>query len=151
MLFPLAIWYLTCDVSLTFSGDGVVSHEELQQFVSSSGMTSLDDKEFDILFDSIDTDGNGELSYEEMMTYFDSLYVSIKEDFGTSIAKYLETGSKEEVDALWLKLDIDGDGTVSLEELELVSVCHASFYLSPCYSCLIHLTYVVYSLFHLKS
>lgn len=98
-------------------GDGVVSREELHQFVLSSGMAKLDDKEFDILFDSIDTDNNGELSFDEILSYFNSLHESIKVDFGDSIAKFLDSGSDEEVATLWNKLDINGDGVVSLEEL----------------------------------
>ena len=58
-------------------GDGVVSREELQQFVASSGMAELDDKEFDILFDSIDEDKNGELSFEEITDYLECLIVCI--------------------------------------------------------------------------
>lgn len=100
-------------------GDGVVSREELQQFVASSGMAELDDKEFDILFDSIDEDKNGELSFEEITDYFNSLHNDIKQDFGDSIANFLEDGSPEEVTALWSKLDIDGDGVVTREELSL--------------------------------
>jgi hypothetical protein len=65
-------------------GDGVVSREELQQFVRSSGMAELDDKEFDILFGTIDVDSNGVLSFEEVTDYFHSLHIGIKEDFGYS-------------------------------------------------------------------
>ena len=80
-------------------------------------MSKLNDKEFDILFESIDTDHNGELSFDEFVTYFNFLHESTKEDFGHSIAKFLKGGSNEEVAALWSKLDLNGDGVVSLEEL----------------------------------
>ena len=69
------------------TGDGVVSREDLQQFVHSSGMAELDDKEFDILFDTIDADSNGLLSFEEVTDYFHSLHLGIKEDFSKSVAK----------------------------------------------------------------
>ena len=80
-------------------------------------MAKLDDKEFDIIFESIDTDHNGELSLDELVTYCSFLHESTKEDFGHSIAKILEGGSNEDVAALWSKLDLNGDGVVSLEEL----------------------------------
>ena len=51
------------------------------------------------------------------MTYCSFLHESTKEDFGHSIAKILEGGSNEDVAALWSKLDLNGDGVVSLEEL----------------------------------
>jgi len=72
------------------TGDGVVSRGELQQFVRSSGMAELDDKEFDILFDTIDADSNGVLSFEEVVDYFHSLHLGIKEDVSKSVAKYLK-------------------------------------------------------------
>ena len=53
-------------------------------------MVELDDKEIGILFGSIDTNHNGEISFSECMCYFDSLRVSIKEYFHRSIAKFLE-------------------------------------------------------------
>ena len=98
-------------------GDGVVSRQELQQFVSSSGMAELDDNEFRILFSSIDTNRDGEISYAECMSYFDSLHESIKEDFHHSIAQFLKNGLHEDIVALWSKLDLNGDGVVSVEEL----------------------------------
>jgi len=101
---------------LDINGDGVVSREELHQFVGSSGMADLDDKEFDLLFDSIDADNNGELSHAEIVSYFNSLHESIKEDFGNSIARFFESGSDEELTVLWAKLDMNSDGEVSREE-----------------------------------
>ena len=93
------------------TGDGVVSREELQQFVRSSGMAELDDKEFD---------SNGVLSFEEVTDYFHSLHLGIKEDFSKSVAKYLKGGStRDELATLWSKLDTNGDGVVSLEDLDL--------------------------------
>ena len=107
--------------SLQSIGDGVVSREELRQFVRSSGMTELDDNEFNILFGTIDTDYNGELSSEEVMEYFHSLHIGVKEEFGESVAKYLSGKSVKDAAMadIWSKLDINGDGVVSLEELDL--------------------------------
>ena len=99
------------------SGDGVVSREELLQFVTSSGMALDDDQEFDMLFDFIDGDNNGELSFVEVKHFFNKLY--IKQDFKETFATFLETGSPDEVSALWSQLDIDGDGTISREEFLL--------------------------------
>jgi Ca2+-binding EF-hand superfamily protein len=83
-------------------------------------MTELDDKEFDILFGTIDTDHNGELSFEEVTEYFNSLHLGVKEDFGESVGKYLSGEfTKDGMAAIWSKLDINGDGVVSLEELDL--------------------------------
>lgn len=104
---------------LDINGDGVVSRDELRQFVTSSGMAELDDKEFALLFDSIDEDNNGELSFEEVTDYFNSLHQDIKEDFGKAISSFLENGSPEEVTALWSKLDLNGDGVVTREELSM--------------------------------
>ena len=102
------------------SGDGVVSREELLQFVTSSGMALDDDQEFDILFDFIDRDKNGELSFVEVKHFFNKLY--IKQDFKETFTTFLETGSPDEVSALWSQLDIDGDGTISHEEFLLIIV-----------------------------
>ena len=82
-------------------------------------MAELDDKEFALLFDSIDEDNNGELSFEEVTDYFNSLHQDIKEDFGKAISSFLENGSPEEVTALWSKLDLNGDGVVTREELSM--------------------------------
>lgn len=109
-------------VSLRAIGDGIVSREELQQFVRSSGMKELDEKKFDTLFNNIDTDNSGELSYAELTKYSDSLHLGTIADFGKFIINCLNcesTDSWKAVTNLWEKLDIDGDGVVSLEELEL--------------------------------
>jgi Ca2+-binding EF-hand superfamily protein len=84
-------------------------------------MTELDDKEFDILFGTIDTDHNGELSSEEVMEYFHSLHLGVKQDFGESVGKYLSGKFTKDaaMAAIWSKLDINGDGVVSPEELDL--------------------------------
>ena len=104
------------------SGDGVESREELLQFVTSSGMAldDDDDQEFEILFDFIDRDKNGELSFVEVKHFFNKLY--IKQDFKETFAAFLETSSPDEVSALWSQLDIDGDGTISREEFLLIIV-----------------------------
>ena len=101
-------------------GNGVVSREELQQFVTSSGIGDLSDKEFRMLFpDSMDEDFNDDISPDELAHYFNSLHLRLKEDFGKCIAEFLENGCSKEVSTLWSKLDIDGDGVVSVEELSL--------------------------------
>jgi Ca2+-binding EF-hand superfamily protein len=56
------------------------------------------------------------LSFEEVTDYFHSLHLGIKEDFSKSVAKYLKG---DEVATLWSKLDTNGDGVVSLEDLDL--------------------------------
>ena len=97
-----------------------MSRDELKQFVRSSRMAKLDDTEFDTLFSSIDTDHNGEVAFGKIVSYFDSLHESTKEDFCHSVAKFLKNGSNEEVAALWSKLDLNYDGVVSLAELTTV-------------------------------
>lgn len=97
----------------------MVTRDELRQFVTSSGMVELNEQEFALLFDSIDEDNNGELSFEEVTHYFNSLHQDIKEDFGKSISRFLENRSPEEVTALWSKLDLNGDGVVTREELSM--------------------------------
>ena len=113
-----AISHISCIYSFKpTSGDGVVSREELLQFVTSSGMALDDDQEFAILFDFIDRDKNGELSFVEVKHFFNKLY--IKQDLKETFATFLETGSPDEVSALWSQLDIDGDGAISREEFLL--------------------------------
>ena len=67
-----------------------------------------------------DGDKNGELSFIEVKHFFNKLY--IKQDFKETFAAFLETGSPDEVSALWSQLDIDGDGTISREEFLLIIV-----------------------------
>jgi hypothetical protein len=96
--------------------DGIVSRKELQQFVRSSGMADFDNKELDILFNAIDPDNNGKLSSKEVIDYFHSLHLGIKEDCGKSVYKYLKGGTTEDVVAnIWSKPDFNGDGVVSIE------------------------------------
>ena len=130
---PGAHCHMLCDVHLWMlsnlqdrridcfctTGDGVISRDELKQFVRSSRMTELDDEEFDILFRSGDTDQDGSWSYGEVVDYLDSLLESHKEDFRHSIKKFLKNGSDEELATLWSKMDLNGDGVVSMEELAI--------------------------------
>ena len=110
-----------CNISCIYiPGNGVVGREELKQFVTSSGIGDLSDKEFRMLFpDSMDEDFNDDISPDELAHYFNSLRLRLKEDFGKCIAEFLENGCSKEVSTLWSKLDIDGDGVVSVEELSL--------------------------------
>lgn len=87
---------VTC---LDVDAPDVVSREALRQFVHSCGMAELDDKELETLYGSIDIDGNGELSLEEVMCYFHSLQGVNKEDFGKMVAKFLK-GPKDRVELL---------------------------------------------------
>ena len=45
------------------------------------------------------------------------MFISI--NFKETFATFLETGSPDEVSALWSQLDIDGDGAISREEFLL--------------------------------
>ena len=45
----------------------------------------MDDKELNILFDTIDTNNSGELSLEEVMCYFHALQGVNREDFGKMV------------------------------------------------------------------
>jgi Ca2+-binding EF-hand superfamily protein len=52
-------------------------------------MAVIDDKELNILFDTIDTNNSGELSLEEVMCYFHALQGVNREDFGKMVPRRL--------------------------------------------------------------
>lgn len=54
---------------LDVNGDGVVSRDELEDFINSKGMVNLDGIGTDLLFDYIDADGNGEISFDELKSF----------------------------------------------------------------------------------
>lgn len=85
-------------------------------------MAKLDDTVFSTLFSSIDTNPDGEVSLGKYMSYFNSLHQSIKEELHCSISECLKTISTQELDALWSKLNSNGDGSVSVEELPTFAI-----------------------------
>lgn len=50
-------------------------------------MADLDNKELDILLNATEPNNNGELSSEEVIDYFHSLHLGIKEDCGKTVSK----------------------------------------------------------------
>jgi hypothetical protein len=64
------------------NGDGVVSREELDQFINSTGHFNLDKKGIDMSFQHIDTDQSGDISFNE----FENFFATLQEDYyGTSL------------------------------------------------------------------
>ncbi|KAL7467918.1 hypothetical protein ACHAXS_008152 [Conticribra weissflogii] len=55
--------------NLDVNGDGVVSRDELEDFINSKGMVNLGGIGTDLLFDYIDADGNGEISFDELKSF----------------------------------------------------------------------------------
>lgn len=55
------------------NGDGVISREELQQFIYSSGLKELDEKSVDMSFKYLDTFQRGYISFDEFKCFCASL------------------------------------------------------------------------------
>ncbi|EED96315.1 calcium-binding protein, partial [Thalassiosira pseudonana CCMP1335] len=66
---------------LDINGDGTISPEELKQYIVESDMKSITSQEFDILYDAVDEDSNGEITYEEFTAFFCHLHESSFQDF----------------------------------------------------------------------
>jgi len=54
-------------------GNGTISKEELKQLIDENGLGTLSDKDFDVMFSTIDLDGNNNVSFTEFTAFFASL------------------------------------------------------------------------------
>lgn len=94
------------------NGDGAITMAEMSEKLLACDYTK---ERIELVFGKIDTDGNGVLSPEE----FKAAYVKYPTlrtapGIGGALKKKLEAAA----DALFATLDTDGDGTISLTELQ---------------------------------
>ena len=54
-------------------GNGTISKEELKQLIDENGLGTLSDKDFDVMFSTIDLDGNNNVTFTEFTAFFASL------------------------------------------------------------------------------
>jgi len=53
--------------------NGTISKEELKQLIDENGLGTLSDKDFNVMFSTIDLDGNNSVSFTEFIAFFASL------------------------------------------------------------------------------
>jgi Ca2+-binding EF-hand superfamily protein len=96
------------DILLLFIKDrsGHISKKELKKVFKALNIY-LDDKEIQTLIKLMDTDGNGEVSYNEFKA------VMVKSYFSRRC-------KNEQLEAAFKKYDIDGNGFLTVDEIQLV-------------------------------
>lgn len=58
--------------SMDVDGDGTVSKDELRTFLAEQGQ-ALEDRDLEVLWNAVDTDGGGEIDFTEFVAFFSSL------------------------------------------------------------------------------
>ena len=57
------------------NGNGGVDKDEMKKLVEEAGVANMSDRDYDVLFASIDLDGNGTLDFVEFCAFFASINV----------------------------------------------------------------------------
>jgi calmodulin len=87
-------------------GDGTVDADELGAVMGSLGVNPSD-AEIQQMIEEVDTDGNGTIDFGEFCALM--------------ISKTASTDPAEELDTVFRMMDKDGDGIITLEDLEQVA------------------------------
>ena len=97
------------------NGDGSITRKELSVHLTKAG---YNDKAIGVLFDKLDTDGDDEISLEELQTGF-MRYTPLREapGLGAYNAKFIEE-IHADADALFAAIDVDGNGSIEKAELQ---------------------------------
>jgi len=115
------------------NGKGSMSKEELKSFLASleigeEGKEVIDEEELNAIFDSIDSDGSGDIDFDELYKFLyemgtfnvDVRWSYSKEDLRTFLMRRglleVSTLTNEEFDELFAKIDVDGSGKVDFYE-----------------------------------
>ena len=100
------------------TSDGFISREELWEFVSSGKAGEMSEKDFNLLFDSMDVKGRGKVNFVEFCAFMSSCGEEIHELAREEKEKYsrdekLYAASRR---LSQRKLDVEGDGAVTVEK-----------------------------------
>mmetsp|Transcript_9918 Transcript_9918/g.14614 ORF Transcript_9918/g.14614 Transcript_9918/m.14614 type:complete len:195 (-) Transcript_9918:78-662(-) len=104
--------------------NGYIDFTEYAVVIGIKKNGSLNDKIL-LAFNMFDIDGNGTIEYDEMLKLISSLFKMIaSKSHGDNpkVMEKMESQAKERVDHIFSKMDVNGDGELTLEEF--TQGCH---------------------------
>jgi hypothetical protein len=124
MLTPeaLAEEFERIDTGLHDGGDGYISREELWDFLSSGKAGEMNQKDFNALFEALDTDGNGKVDFLEFCSFLsmcgEEFRVAREDHFGDTKARRGSTNNSQQFQKIAKRISLASSKHLSVEDVK---------------------------------